>query len=459
MHSGPTILDADDQRVVADAGRVRERLPRPMTQLLFSGTLAVLMFGPLALGAVDLWAIFILEAGAAVLLLLWTIAAAISPLGLRIRLSPLLAPMLLYFGVGVLQLVLGRSGYAYNGVMELQLALAYAALAFLLLQSLQRNSDFARLGWILAGFGFAVAVFGIWQAFTGNGKIYWVIQRRDAVLFGPYANHSHYAALMELLMPFALVIAAGRSEHGGKKILLGFAAALMAGSVVLAHSTGGLIAIAGETLVFFVLVRRSHKGAALNLRTAAVLLAIGLGVVLFLVWADRGSSLEHLTALHDPMHSTTTTSRFAIAKDSLRMFVGRPILGWGLGSFPLVYPQYQSYYSVFLINHAHNDYLEALTEAGIFGFGAMIWFVVVLYRSAAKKLADWSHDPRASMRLAALVGCTGMLIHGLYDFNLHIPGNAALFFALSWIATGGKKSGQGRSRNYPAHEESADEVA
>ena len=36
-----------------------------------------------------------------------------------------------------------------------------------------------------------------------------------------------------------------------------------------------------------------------------------------------------------------------------------------------------------------------------------------------------------------------MLIHGLYDFNLHIPGNAALFFALSWIATGGKKSGEG----------------
>src|SRR4051812_4939452 len=459
MHSGPTILDADEQRPIADAGRLRERLPRQVTQLLFAGTLAVLMFGPLALGAVDPWAIFILEAGAAVLLLLWTIAAASSPLGLRIRLSPLLAPMLLYCAVGVLQLALGRSAYAYNGMMELQLALAYGALAFLLLQSLQRNGDFTRLGWILAAFGFAVAAFGIWQSFTGNGKIYWTIERRDAVLFGPYANHSHYAALMELLMPFALVIAAGRSEYGGKKILLGFAAAIMAGSVVLAHSTGGLIAIAAETLVFFLLVRRVGKGAAPNLKMVAVLLAIAVGTTLFLVWADRGSSLERLTALHDPLHSTTTTSRLAIAKDGLHMFTGRPILGWGLGSFALVYPQYQSYYSLFLINHAHNDYLEALTEAGIVGFGAMIWFVVVLYRSAARKLADWADDPRASMRLAALVGCTGMLIHGLYDFNLHIPANAALFFALSWIATGGKKSREGRSRDRSFREESADEVA
>lgn len=459
MHSGPTILDADDQRVVADAGRVRERLPRAVTQLLFAGTLAVLMFGPLALGAVDPWAIFMLEGGAAALLLLWTIAAALLPLGLRIRLSPLLPPMLLYFGVGVLQLLLGRSAYAYNGIMELQLALAYSVLAFLLLQSLQRNGDFTRLGWILAAFGFAVAAFGIWQSFTGNGKIYWTIERRDAVLFGPYANHSHYAALMELLMPFALVVATGRSEYGGKKILLGFAAAIMAGSVVLAHSTGGLIAIAAETLVFFLLVQRSDKRARLNLRTVAILFTVAIATTMFLVWADRGSSLELMTALHDPVHSTTTTSRFAIAKDSLRMFTGRPILGWGLGSFALVYPQYQSYYSLFLINHAHNDFLEALTEAGIIGFGAMIWFVIVLYRSAARKLTDWADDPRASMRLAALVGCTGMLIHGLYDFNLHIPGNAALFFALSWIATGGKKSGEGRSRHHSTHEELADEIA
>src|SRR4051812_47179155 len=276
MQSGPTILDADDQRAVADAGTIRERLPRAVTRLLFAGTVAALMFGPLALGAVDPWAIFILEAAAALLLLFWTIAAALSPLGLRIRLSPLLAPMLLYFAVGVLQLLLGRSAYAYNGMLELQLTLAYGALSFLLLQSLQRNGDFTRLGWILAAFGFAVAAFGIWQSFTGNGKIYWTIERRDAVLFGPYANHSHYAALMELLMPFALVIAAGRSEYGGKKILLGFAAAIMAGSVILAHSTGGLIAIAGETIVFFLLVRRSDKRAALNLKALAALLAIAI---------------------------------------------------------------------------------------------------------------------------------------------------------------------------------------
>src|SRR5438270_8908028 len=264
MHHGPTILDADDQRAVADVGMVRERLPRVATQFLFAGVLAVLMFGPLALGAVDPWAIFILEGAAALLLLIWTIAAAISQLGLRIRLSPLLSPMLLYFAVGALQLLLRRTAYAYNGMVELQLCLAYGAIAFLILQALQRNSDFIRLGRILAAFGFGVAVFAIWQAFTGNGKIYWTVERHEAVIFGPYANHSHYAALIELLMPFALVAAAGRSVHGGKKIILVFAAAFMVGSVILSHSSGGVVAIAGETLVFLLLIKRTHKGAPFN---------------------------------------------------------------------------------------------------------------------------------------------------------------------------------------------------
>jgi O-antigen ligase len=452
MQSGPTILDADDPRVATDAGRVRERLPRPVTELLFIGVLAVLMFGPLALGAVDAWAVFVLEAGAALLLVIWTLAAAVSPLGLRIRVSALIAPMLLYFAAGVLQLLLRRSAYAYNSRMELQLYLAYGALAFLMLQSMQRNNDFTKLNWLLASFGFAVAAFGIWQSLDGNGKIYWVITRPEAVIFGPYTNHSHYAGLMEMLMPFALVLAASRMERGGKRSMLAFAAAIMAGSVMLAHSTGGVIAIAGEIFVFFLLAKRTRKGTPLDLRAVVAVIALAIATTLFLFWADRSHTLEQLTSLHDPLHANTTTSRVAIAKDSLHMFLGRPILGWGLGNFALVYPKYQSYYSVFLINHAHNDFLEALTEAGVIGFGAMVWFVVVLYRSAISKITEWRTDMRATVRMASLIGCTGILIHGLYDFNLHIPGNAALFFALSWVATGGKRSAGNSSREKSAHQ-------
>jgi len=257
------------------------------------------------------------------------------------------------------------------------------------------------------------------------------------VIYGPYVNHSHFAGLMEMLIPFAAVIAAGRMVHGGKRTLLAFAAAFMLGTVFMSRSLGGVIANVCQIIAFILITRREYRSTRMDTRRVIAVVALAALTLGFLAWLDQGRSLDRILGLRDPKYAASTTSRIAIAKDSLHMFTGRPILGWGLGTFSLAYPQYQSFYSIFLVNHAHNDYLEALTEAGLVGFGAVVWFIVLLYRSSLRRVTDWSNDPRASIRLASLVACTGILVHSLSDFNLHIPGNAALFFALSWVATSG----------------------
>ena len=45
--------------------------------MIFYGVFGLLLFGPLAFGAVEPWSIFVLEAGAALLLMLWIIRQAI----------------------------------------------------------------------------------------------------------------------------------------------------------------------------------------------------------------------------------------------------------------------------------------------------------------------------------------------------------------------------------------------
>ena len=64
------------------------------------------------------------------------------------------------------------------------------------------------------------------------------------------------------------------------------------------------------------------------------------------------------------------------------MFRNKPVLGWGLRTFPVVYPQFRSFYTNFFVNEAHNDYLQLLCEMGLLGFGTMVWFLIVLYRAA-----------------------------------------------------------------------------
>jgi O-antigen ligase len=126
--------------------------------------------------------------------------------------------------------------------------------------------------------------------------------------------------------------------------------------------------------------------------------------------------------------------RLAIDRDALRMALKRPALGWGLGTFKTVYPQFRSFYSNFFVNAAHNDYLQLLAETGVLGFAIMIWFLLALWRRSNKKLANWSANVNGAVTLGALIGCLGILIHSFVDFNLQIPANAALFYVLCVVA-------------------------
>ena len=109
-------------------------------------------------------------------------------------------------------------------------------------------------------------------------------------------------------------------------------------------------------------------------------------------------------------------------------------MGWGLATFPLVYPQFRSFYTNFFVNAAHDDYLQLLVETGALGFAIMIWFLVQLYRSSVVKLPNWSTNINGALSLAALLGCSGILVHSFLDFNLQIPANAALFYVLCVVA-------------------------
>ena len=116
------------------------------------------------------------------------------------------------------------------------------------------------------------------------------------------------------------------------------------------------------------------------------------------------------------------------------MAAAKPVLGWGLGNFPVAYPQYRSFSTDFFVNAAHDDYLQMLVETGGVGFLIVLWFLWLLFRNALRKISNWTEDINGSIALAAMLGCTGILVHSFLDFNLQVPANAALFYVLSVLA-------------------------
>ncbi|MFZ0794471.1 MAG: O-antigen ligase family protein, partial [Candidatus Korobacteraceae bacterium] len=404
------------------------------------GICLLLAFCPLAFGAVDKFAMCVLEAGAGLLLITW--AAGQIALGqFAVTFNPLFVPALLFGGLIAIQLLPGRSAYWYATWEKSLLWCAFGILLFLTSQCLRQPVLRKNVGLFFTVFGFLVALFAIVQSFIPNGKIYWVIPNQSGwPFFGPYINHSHYAGLMEMLIPFPLVFAMTHVWRRPVRVLFGFVALIMASTIFLSQSLGGILGFTGEILVLGALLargRRSRQGLVW-LVLLGVFLAVWLSVLRPVGLMDR------LTSLRSPLDKGDAGIRAVIVKDCFKMVRQRPLLGWGLGTFPTVYPAFRSFYSEDEVNEAHNDFIQILVETGVAGFGLMVGFIILVYRGGMRSLEHWRRDPRASVTMAALVGCTGLLIHSLSDFNLQIPANAALFFALTAIATTGGVPGRVR---------------
>lgn len=410
-----------------------EASPGRLDHALFAGFCAVLLFGPLAFGAVEPWSVFTLQAGAALLLLLWT-ARQLAAGRLSLPYNPLYPPLLLMGAVMAAQVVLGLSAYRYATWTESLRYVAYALLALVAAQVLGSREGMKRFAVVLTGFGFLVALFAIVQDLAPNGKLYWVRQPRVAGwMFGPYVNHAHYAGLMEMLTPFPLVLALTSHFSGAKRILIAFAAVVIGGSIFFSGSRGGMLAFAAEILFLVWALSRGKKEA--QRRTLLILAAVVLLTVVFLGVFARERVFQQMASLDSPLAESTTGMRLHVDRDGLRMFAARPLLGWGLGTFPYFYPQFRTFYTNTFINQAHNDYLQFLVETGGLGFAACLWFLVALFYHGVKRSAHWQESLTHAVRMAALAGCAGLLVHSFFDFNLQVPANAAFFYVLAVTAT------------------------
>jgi O-antigen ligase len=413
---------------------------------LFGGAALILLLAPLTFGAVQPWAIFLLEASATLLLLAWGVHQWRSR-ELKLSWHPLYAPMLAFGALVALQWIFGLTAYRHVTYSLLLLYATYGILAFVATQTLWRSSQVRPLAWLLCSYGLVLASFSMLQGIAPNGKLYWIWPlEQGGLLYGPYVNHNHYAGLMEMLTPFPLVLALSRHTEGNRKLVVAGIAALMAGTIFLSGSRGGMLAFAAEVIVLAMLLRK--RGDWKQPIALGVFLAVMIG---FLIWLGGNELTRRLVSIQSETRQELTGGvRLTIDRDCLHMFRDKPLLGWGLGTFPVVYPRYRTFYTSFFVNQAHNDYLQLLVETGIVGFGIAIWFLVLTFRGAGTKLHNWTETVNGTLTVSLLLGCVGILVHSFLDFNLQIPANAALFYVLCALAAARpfQESQRRRARRY-----------
>lgn len=143
---------------------------------LLAGLAALTFLSVAAFGGVEPSGQATLELGSALLFALWGVRA-FRARRVEIRACPLYAPLLGLGAIGFLQLGLGLTASPYATKIGLLQWTADLLLVFVFVESCRTSREVRGFLWFLAALGFAVALFGIVQHFTGNGKLYWSLAR------------------------------------------------------------------------------------------------------------------------------------------------------------------------------------------------------------------------------------------------------------------------------------------
>ena len=409
------------------------RAPHASDSILYYGLCCLLLFGPLAFGGDAPWAVFVLEIGASSLFLYWLLRQ-LRTREISILRNPVFLPMLAFAGLVLLQLLSHRSAYAQQSISSLLFYGAYGLICFIAVQSIRRTRQIKKLAVILTIYGSVIALFAIVQSITFNDRIYWVkTLSHGGSIYGPYANHNLYAGLMEMLTPVALTVALSHYVRGLQKLYSILAASLMAATIFLSQSRGGMVALSVQIAALAViLLRRKQPRDRKTLIPAAAFLLL---FAILLAYLGGNALLNRMATLPGSnARDLSTDTRTNIVRDSLHMIRQRPILGWGLGTFADVYPRFRTFFTNFEVNQAHNDYVQLLVEMGLLGFATMLWLLIVVFRAGLHKLKQWPADINGAVALASLLGILGILVHSLFDFNLQIRSNALLFYFLCTLA-------------------------
>jgi O-antigen ligase len=403
-------------------------------KVLRIGLVLLLAFGVLSFGAVDVWSQSILEIGAALLLVGWA-AIVWFDAEPKIRWSPLNWPLLGFVAIAALQLLFRGTASAFLTRAELLRLMAYFILFFLIAQAFRTRRDWVRLAWFVIVFCFVLSLLGLIQHFTSGNEIYWLHSLKTEVKpFGPYVNRNDFAGFVELTLPLGLALMIIRGAHKDLFPLLTLLTVVPISAAVLSGSRGGIMSLAcGIGVLCLLAIRRRRPSRDGHSSRAMLLALLALVAVAFVAWIGVGRTPERFADLSHP--EITLSRRVSMARGALRIFLAHPLKGCGLGAVVDVFPRYETDYDGKVVDHVHDDYLEALAESGILGAICGLSFLWLLFREARKAFdAEQGRFSRA-LHAGAIAAVCALLLHSFVDFNLHIPGNALLFLLQISIAT------------------------
>jgi O-antigen ligase len=410
----------------------REAIDRWCERGILGLVLAILVFGPLALGAVTAPAFLVIQALTLGVIALWIARFWLSP-NSRLLWPPICWAVLAFTLYAIARYL--TADIEYVARQELIRILVYAFLFFAILNNLRRQESNQIVSFTLLFLAMAISVYAIFQYATGSQRVWQYLTPYKHRGTGTYICPNHLAGFLEMLLPLGLAYTLVGRLKPVTKVFIGYAALVILAGIAVSLSRGGWISTLLALLVLFgsLLFHRNYwLPAALFL---LALVAAGAFII------PNSSTFQlRVDQLRSAQADPADDSRMALWRPAVQMWQENVWFGIGPAHFDERFRVYRPESVQLTAYRAHNDYLNTLADWGIIGttlvaaaWGLLGWGILRnwrAFRGGATDLGGPSRSNKFAFALGASLGLLAILCHSLVDFNMHIPANAILAMTL-----------------------------
>lgn len=352
------------------------------------------------------------------IILIVLVAKIIRTRDLSVIRLPETRPMIALVLVGALALIFGID--TREGITAfISPLLKYATIFLAVCDSMKTTRDYTKLvAAILIG-GIVSSAYGIYQYFVLS------VGRISTFLYNPNLAGSYLATYT--LVSLSMLLATKRKAHC---VALAVSTILGLTATILTMSRGAILGLGCAVItLLFVMAIKSKKS---NRVLAGIVVALVLAAIFMPDQViDRFKSAVNL-------EDSSNRQRILMAQSGLKMFAERPLLGWGPGSFKILYEKYRPAGAIHFTT-PHNIYILTMVELGSLGLASFLWLALALVRLSLQAIDRHPQDSRWVIAVAALLSTIAQAVHGLVDAAL-----IATQLGLIICAIGGATASLGR---------------
>ncbi|MBW1910207.1 MAG: O-antigen ligase family protein [Deltaproteobacteria bacterium] len=406
--------------------KVQPTISRYATTTVRYSLYCLLIFTPLARASVQPWAVTTIYMVTLIALTAFLLERSITSDWKWIKTS-LDKPIIFLLILCILSTIF--SMHRSISLWSIILLLNYLTIFYLVIHTVRTRSQLRNLIFIIIGVATFISIFGLFKWFGINPFPWWdytdIVSQNPDRLSSTFGNPDHLAGYMEMSLPLILGLFL-LGVRPGIFALLVYISCLLLSALILSLSRGGWFG----TFIGLLFMASCLLADRYFKRKRMILTIIGGSLAVALIVFSTTPVVERIQTLTERDPATNLQGRLTAWAGMLDVIKEHPVIGTGPGTFATVFTQYQPPGVSCRYFQGHNDYLHFVSEAGLPLIAIIVWMIIALYRKGFRKLKNPSRLVRG-ITIGAMSGITAILVHGLGDFNLHIPSNALLFTVLA----------------------------